>query len=499
MVIYYASQRYLQVTLVNSSEKSLRDIRLDLVQLVLLSKYGSVEQISNDRLLASFTTDANIISSCWPTIVSMYTSSVILFSGLAYLAYLTFNGFILTMSVVIIGVIIYSLMTQKASKYFEISRATEDSFLDHLQDLIYGGKELKINSTKRHNFYRQDFEQTASLCKSSNTKAKNMFFDAGLIGSMVYFLLIGFVSFYFDRIFLLEDSVKTAYLLLLVFLYSPLVGLVTTVPSITRALISVRCVTEIKSCLSNNLEKSCKILPHASFDASVQWKTITFKRVSYSYASDSNFSDDSESVYKLGPVDLTITAGDLIFVTGGNGSGKSTLGKLLTGIYLPTHGTITLDDTVITEGNIDTYRQMVSAVFNDNHLFSNLFGHENHAFSDIQDALQRLGLKNKVNHLEKNCSKRLSQGQKKRLALANTFLENRKILFFDEWASEQDPVFKHHFYTQMLPALKASGKTIIAITHDDRYFHIADRVVKVENGIVSTCDHQFVGTSMNIN
>ena len=76
----------------------------------------------------------------------------------------------------------------------------------------------------------------------------------------------------------------------------------------------------------------------------------------------------------------------------------------------------------------------------------------------------------------------LSQGQRKRLALLTAYLEDRSIYLFDEWAAEQDPEFRAHFYEELLPQLKAKGKTLLVATHDDRYFDLADMVVKMELG-----------------
>jgi putative ATP-binding cassette transporter len=76
----------------------------------------------------------------------------------------------------------------------------------------------------------------------------------------------------------------------------------------------------------------------------------------------------------------------------------------------------------------------------------------------------------------------LSRGQRKRLALLVAYLEDRSIYVFDEWAADQDPQFKEIFYSNLLPALKAKGKTVLVITHDDRYYHLADRVIKLEDG-----------------
>ncbi len=76
----------------------------------------------------------------------------------------------------------------------------------------------------------------------------------------------------------------------------------------------------------------------------------------------------------------------------------------------------------------------------------------------------------------------LSQGQRKRLALLTAYLEDRSIYLFDEWAAEQDPYFREIFYQQLLPELKQRGKTVVVITHDDRYFHLADKLIKLDYG-----------------
>jgi putative pyoverdin transport system ATP-binding/permease protein len=76
----------------------------------------------------------------------------------------------------------------------------------------------------------------------------------------------------------------------------------------------------------------------------------------------------------------------------------------------------------------------------------------------------------------------LSQGQRKRLALVMTYLEDRPFYVFDEWAADQDPLFKELFYTVLLCDLKSRGKTVVVITHDDHYYHVADRCVRLEDG-----------------
>jgi putative pyoverdin transport system ATP-binding/permease protein len=76
----------------------------------------------------------------------------------------------------------------------------------------------------------------------------------------------------------------------------------------------------------------------------------------------------------------------------------------------------------------------------------------------------------------------LSQGQRKRLALLTAYLDDRPIYLFDEWVADQDPFFREVFYQQILPELKKRDKAVLVISHDDRYFHLCDRLIKLDYG-----------------
>lgn len=68
------------------------------------------------------------------------------------------------------------------------------------------------------------------------------------------------------------------------------------------------------------------------------------------------------------------------------------------------------------------------------------------------------------------------------MALLTAYLEDRPIYLFDEWAADQDPIFKKIFYTEFLPKLKDQGKTLLVISHDDHYFYLADKIIKLDYG-----------------
>jgi len=101
----------------------------------------------------------------------------------------------------------------------------------------------------------------------------------------------------------------------------------------------------------------------------------------------------------------------------------------------------------------------------------------------VREYLTQLHLERKVLLVDGALSTTaLSQGQRKRLALLTAWLEERPIYVFDEWAADQDPTFKRVFYEELLPELRRAGRTVLVISHDDRYFHLADRLLRLESG-----------------
>ena len=188
--------------------------------------------------------------------------------------------------------------------------------------------------------------------------------------------------------------------------------------------------------------------------------------------------------FQLGPLDVVLEPSQITFVVGGNGSGKSTLAKLITGLYAPQTGSLTFNGEPISHHNAEWFRQNCSAIFTDFHLFEEYLGFDRPGIDDeVRRYLVELRLEQKVTvHDGRLSTVALSQGQRKRLALLTALLEDRPIYVFDEWAADQEPAFREVFYTRILSDLKARGKTIVVITHDDRYFDCADQIVRLDFG-----------------
>jgi putative ATP-binding cassette transporter len=176
----------------------------------------------------------------------------------------------------------------------------------------------------------------------------------------------------------------------------------------------------------------------------------------------------------------------MLFVVGDNGSGKSTLLLLLCGLLRPSAGRVCIDGRSA-QDELAPYRARFGGVFGDFFLFEHVLDADGGLLPDdkVNELLERLALSAHTSVRQGELSRlNLSTGQRKRLAMLQCYAEDRDIYFFDEWTADQDPGFRSQFYRVMLPELKRRGKTVVVITHDDRYFDVADRIITLENGLV---------------
>jgi putative ATP-binding cassette transporter len=250
-------------------------------------------------------------------------------------------------------------------------------------------------------------------------------------------------------------------------------------PQLGRANIALQTVKKMGFTLESlKLEEFSGVVPSWK-----SWQTLELKSVTHSYK-----LENSSGSFILGPIDLALEAGEIIFITGGNGSGKTTLIKLIAGLYEPEQGQIELNRQVITNANIEWYRQHFSVIFSDYYLFSQMLSTEGKNIdAQAMQYLEKLMLSHKVKVIDgKLSTTELSQGQRKRLALLSAYMEDRPIYIFDEWAADQDPYYKNIFYLQLLPELKARNKTVLVISHDDRYYYLADRLIKLVEGQIAS-------------
>ncbi|MEM1169147.1 MAG: cyclic peptide export ABC transporter [Cyanobacteria bacterium P01_H01_bin.35] len=461
--------------LIDLAQNSVYQLRLRLSQQILAAPLQKLEAIGPNQLLAVLTNDVQAISQVISAIPGISMSLAIVGGCLIYLGWL--SGWVFLAVVVFLTVIIALVQTliNYSNRYFYLSRQEIDQLYQHFRGITEGIKQLKLHSQRRQIFFEEDLSTTAKASQQYQKMAKKVAAVSNLAAQTLFFIMIGLLLFYLPQTGLDSQSILPAYIFTLTYLMAPLAVLLGELPVLANANVSINKINAMKLTLIEQAEINSPVrqCPQQS------WQILEFDRVVHTY-----HNKDNDHAFTVGPINLTLKAGELVFIVGGNGSGKSTLAKLLAGLYFPDSGQLILDNQPIIETNREWYRQHFSVIFSDFYLFERLISTEDLTLDNqVQKYLKKLELDHKVLVKDgKLSTTALSQGQRKRLALLSAYLEDRPIYLFDEWAADQDPIFREIFYTQLLQELKQQSKTIFVISHDDHYFHLADRIIKLDYG-----------------
>jgi len=473
-----ASMRFISgAVLVVLMKKVLLSLHLRLCRKILNAPLRLLEQHGSHRLIATLTSDVPSIANAYIFLPLLCMNFAILIGCLIYLCWLSPLLVVTALGFMVFGLISHQLPVRKALQYFRRSREATDVVFKHLRGLVEGIKELKLHRRRRHAFYSELLEPQARAMHEDNTTGEIIWAAAGSWGQILFFIFIGLVLFVAPALSQTNSMVLTGYTLTVMYMMGPLEFVLNFLPALTRANVAMNAIDT----LTNSIDEQLAVEKATDSEAKPSWHLLELSGIQHAYR-----RENEEAEFSLGPIDLSIRPGELVFITGGNGSGKTTLAKLLVGLYIPQQGEIRLDGQPITDERRDNYRQLFSVVFSDFFLFENLLGLSDFNIdTKAQEYLAKLQLDRCVRIEERTLSTlELSQGQRKRLALLTAFLEDRPIYVFDEWAADQDPQFKEIFYYELLGRLKAAGKTAIVISHDDRYYHVADRVIKLNYGLI---------------
>ncbi|NER34969.1 MAG: cyclic peptide export ABC transporter [Oscillatoria sp. SIO1A7] len=464
-----------QIMLIRLSQKAIFDMQMHLSRQILASEFRHLEELGASKLLATLTSDVQSVASSVFAIPFLCIDAAIIGGCLVYLLSLSSTVFLIVFTFLIIAVVSIQLLIKKAWQFFGKAREQQDQLLGHFRGITEGMKELKLHSQRRQSFLSEDLEGTATSLRYNRVNSMTILAAANSVSQLWFFGAIGLLIFGISQAIAMSPSLLSSYILTITFIMAPLESVMRQLPLLSRAGIALKKIDNLGLSLASARENSSAVLPQLR----ASWQSLDIKGVTHTYR-----GEKEDSHFSLKDIELTFKPGELVFIVGGNGSGKSTLAKIITGLYIPEVGEIYLDGERINNENREWYRQHFAVVFSDFYLFERLLGLDKGNL-DVQARkyLQELQLDSKVTvENGKLSTTNLSQGQRKRLALLTAYLEDRPIYLFDEWASDQDPTFREIFYTELLPQLKNRGKTLLVISHDDRYFYMADRIIKLEYG-----------------
>lgn len=476
--VYFMANRHALLCANAVIERLLRDLRLRVMDRLRRTELTVVNRVGQGNLYTLVSQETNHLSVTVPLVVDAAAQATLLIVALLYLLWLSpaaFGAFLLAVAVGAIG---YRVINRNLGRDLALITRRQAQMVDAIADIVHGAKELRLNRRKSDDvlaLYRRMSRSTGSLLAASG----DHWADLMLLGSLVTYGMLGVVAFGFPA--LVEGHTLVVFQLIpvLLFCMGPLTRIVAQSPMFVRADLGLRSILEIERQLAEAggvaPEEAARLAP-----AYQGFATLSFAGLTYSYRGPGGTAE-----FTAGPFDLEIRRGELVFLVGGNGSGKSTVLRMMTGLYPADAGYIAVDGKPMVGASIAGFRELFSAVFVDFHLFDRLYGLEGVDPDRVNRLIVKMGLGGKVHYADGRFSRlTLSTGQRKRLALIVALLEDRPVYVFDEWSAEQDVHFREYFYTTILPELKARGKTVIAVTHDERFWHLADRVLKLELGRV---------------
>ena len=477
----YLVCQYIALTGANAIvTRLLKQLRLDIVDKVRRSELRTVDQVGRGELISMLTQQTNHLSDTFPILVDCFQQSILLVVSLIYLAYLSTTAFLVFAAAVLVGITWYLRIDKHFRSTLQEAAARQGQLLDAVGDIIHGGKELRLNSRKSAaviGAYRNLSQVAGALLEQAGEHWATVL----ALGFVVTYFILGVVVFVLPSLDGMGAGTSLFQLIpIVLFCLSPLSRIVEQSATFVQADVELQSIVAVERQLAAG-DIAGPSEARAMARAFDRFSTIAYAGMTFSFLNQAG-----APVFTSGPWDLTLRRGETVFLVGGNGSGKSTVLRLIVGLYQPDLGTVAVDGGVVAGRAIAGLREQFSAIFGDFHLFDRLYGLEQVEPQEVTRLIDAMWLTGKVRFENGRFTDlNLSTGQRKRLALIVALLEDRPILAFDEWSAEQDALFREEFYTRILPALKARGKTVVAVTHDERFWPLADRVIRFDLGRVA--------------
>lgn len=478
MALYVVGLRFTFGMATHAVERMLAQIRQRLMRGIAHADLLALRQQREGRLLQSIAQDTIIISESQGLLVAAAHSALMVAMTGVYVLTVSWPAFLIVVVMIAAGAMLHLARSKELDQFAARSAALEASFLGKMNDMIKGLPEVKLSTARREALLDELDGVGQELCEVK-VRTTSVYNANALFSQSFFYGLLAVIVFVLPA--LIDSFAPQAPKLLssVLFIFGPLSTLITAVPSIGRADRAAASLCQLEADIGRPpapQSKPGQVPKPLPMTAAIECRGLQF-----------HYPGDAGETFSIGPIDLQLPQGEIVMFVGGNGSGKTTLLKVIAGLYKLSAGQLLFDGKPVPPGGQQRQRETFGAIFSDFHLFPKLYGIEADDAA-IAAELEAMRLTDKLGYSEAGFSTRdLSTGQRKRVAMVVAMLENRPILIFDEWAAEQDPEFRAYFYEELLPRLKAKGKTLLVATHDDRYFGVADMVVKMELGrLVST-------------
>ena len=432
-----------------------------------------VDKVGRDYILEVLSRDTQLVSQSVNSLLAVFQSFSTVFFLTIYMA---------TVSITACLIILCAAVTVFVVGCFELIKLTESmrsvSRKEAQVNELYGSflsgyKEIKMNSRRALDLTRDMIAESKAVTNEKTELIQNITLFFTYLQMLMYVVvgLMIFVVPLFSSDFSSHVMVAATTAL---FLASSVSSTIVNIPNLSIANVAARNLRELGEKLS--VETTERTIAGVTEYSEI--RTLALEDITYVHS-----NDGAKRPFTLGPISYEFEAGKIYFIRGNNGSGKTTLMRVMLGLYQAQSGRLLVNGEPIAEPTNSAYRDLFAVVFSDFFLFKKLYGVAAINEAELDDLLVLFQMQNKVSVSDGIFSDlNFSTGQRKRLALLVALLENKKIIVLDEWAADQDPEFRQEFYQQIIPKLRELGKTVIAITHDDQYYELADQVIYMENG-----------------
>ena len=475
LVLFMKTQIYMTTTVTGEIEAVIHRLRTRLMDQIRHSELLALEKIGRARIVEGLTRDTAILTQASNTLCYSLQAPILIFFVAIYVAYLSFTAFMLSALIITLAGTIFHFRSRRLTRERAAAAAQERRLFERLTDFLDGFKEVRLNAARSADLYQDALEISKTVADIKIRAQAETFKQIASAQGYMYVLLAAVVFVIPTISGSLAGASITKTTTALLFVVGACFGVVQSIPILLNA-----------NAAADRLEKlEADLVPAGSPEeqavGSPRFARIDMRNVVFRYT-----DKFSHGAFQIGPLDFSLRRGELVFITGGNGSGKSTLLRVLAGLYPPDAGEITLDGVPVNDDTRDAYRRLMSAIFSDYHLFQKLYGLSEADSGEVQRWLRQFQLDDKTGVADGEFSTLdLSGGQRRRLALIVSLLEQRPVLLLDEWTAEQDPEFRRKFYQELLPQLMQAGATIVAITHDDRYLaelNLPGRRIRMDEG-----------------
>jgi putative ATP-binding cassette transporter len=477
LFLFMKTQEFVTITATAEIEAIIHKLRVRIMDMIRRAELLEVEKIGRARIVAAVTSDAAVLTQASNMLCFTIQGAVLIFFVGLYVAYLSLAAFFLTVVIVVGAGTIFHYKNKRLAEQKSESAAWERRLYDRLTDFLNGFKEVRLNKARSDDLYA-DAAEVSMTAANIKIRTQAETFKMIVTSQISMYVLLGAVVFVAPN---LSDSLGGSSIAkattALLFIVGACFGLVQAIP----ILLNANSAADRIARLEGALETALSAVEPREITARKRFDKIEMQNIVFRYTD--RFSD---TVFKIGPIDFTLNAGELVFITGGNGSGKSTFLRVLAGLYPPDSGELYVDGVRINDNTRDDYRALMSAIFFDYHLFQRLYGIDDPDPAELDRLFRKFRLEDKTGLSNGEFrTLDLSGGQRRRLALIVSMLEKRPIMLLDEWTAEQDPEYRRKFYDELLPEMLQAGATIIVITHDDRYLdelHLPSRKIRMDEG-----------------